>query len=749
MKFSYYTSKNATKKSIDYDVDQYIQIVKNDANDLNKACYQAREILKTKGAKEYNEFKSKAEVPSITGSCIMNSKEGKNHTNIEELNGLMLIDIDAKDQSDPIPTELLRKDPYTFIMHKSFSGDSYVIFVKTSCKDKDKYKFYYRAAATYYLEKYGVVIDGSCSNPNRLRYISADPDLYHEPNAQKWTAKEKEYKEPLRKDYYFTDTDNFTRILQDIQSRGLDLSNDDYDRYLRIGFAIANEFGEAGRDYFHAAVNMGTKYNEAHADKQFKYCLKSRGQGVTIATFYHYAKEAGIEIYSPRLKEIINRVSVAKKNGNPSHLSIAKNIEVITGQAPTPKEEETITRLLQTTHDYTKGANEDVPLIEQLENFVTSTYDLKYNEINNNIEVDGKQITDRIRNDIYIKAKKSLDKVTAQDIDAILMSSAVKPYHPIREYFQNAQAYNGKNSVIDQVADCLETDNPEFTRKYFKKWIVSGVQNWLREPHNSQVSPLTLVLCGAKHGTGKTTFFRNLLPDELSRYLIEAKVNHKDKDELQKLSDSMILFDDEFGGKAFKENKAFKELSDKHQFTHRPAYARMAHTFTRIALLCGTTNEITILQDGTGNRRIIPINIHSIDIPKLKAIDKNQMLSQAYELWKNDFNWTIRTQEEMDELNKNSELNENIQGEVEMLLDLFPTDGVRKEVLNKGDIMLIAQSQYEGVKFTNYHINEFIQRLKIEYKSHRLITGQIKKGVELRHNLNRGQSTEQENEMPF
>ncbi|MBR6593205.1 MAG: PriCT-2 domain-containing protein [Prevotella sp.] len=69
-----------------------------------------------------------------------------------------------------------------------------------------------------------------------------------------------------------------------------------YSKWRDIGFGIAMVFGEAGRELFHMVSQFHAKYNPKECDRQYTYCLNGKGQGVTIASFFHYAKQAGFEI---------------------------------------------------------------------------------------------------------------------------------------------------------------------------------------------------------------------------------------------------------------------------------------------------------------------------------------------------------------------------------------------------------------------------------------------------------------------
>jgi hypothetical protein len=88
------------------------------------------------------------------------------------------------------------------------------------------------------------------------------------------------------------------RVVQEIEANGVDIAPD-YAIWVNVGFALANGLGERGRDFFHRVSRLHPDYDPANADKQFTHCLNGRGSGVTIASFFHYAAQAGIELHHP------------------------------------------------------------------------------------------------------------------------------------------------------------------------------------------------------------------------------------------------------------------------------------------------------------------------------------------------------------------------------------------------------------------------------------------------------------------
>ena len=67
-----------------------------------------------------------------------------------------------------------------------------------------------------------------------------------------------------------------------------------YNEWFSIGCALKSEFGEAGREYFHQVSQFNDKYSFRETDKKYDSIMRSNGTGITIGTFFGYAKDYGI-----------------------------------------------------------------------------------------------------------------------------------------------------------------------------------------------------------------------------------------------------------------------------------------------------------------------------------------------------------------------------------------------------------------------------------------------------------------------
>lgn len=90
-------------------------------------------------------------------------------------------------------------------------------------------------------------------------------------------------------------SENIEEITQKIEIAGIDMTSS-YESWLQLGFAFSSELGEAGRDYFHRISRFHQDYNYDQCNKQYDNCLDSKSSGVTINTFFHLARENGIDI---------------------------------------------------------------------------------------------------------------------------------------------------------------------------------------------------------------------------------------------------------------------------------------------------------------------------------------------------------------------------------------------------------------------------------------------------------------------
>lgn len=106
--------------------------------------------------------------------------------------------------------------------------------------------------------------------------------------------------------------DDIEIVTQRIETAGKDITGN-YATWRDLGFALSDQLGENGRDYFHRVSRFYPGYTEKEADDQYDKCMRAHGSGITIKTFFQTAKDAGIS------------VSIPSRPSLPSHASFRPN----------------------------------------------------------------------------------------------------------------------------------------------------------------------------------------------------------------------------------------------------------------------------------------------------------------------------------------------------------------------------------------------------------------------------------------
>lgn len=86
------------------------------------------------------------------------------------------------------------------------------------------------------------------------------------------------------------------RIVSLIEQNSTDIAPS-YEEWVKLGFALVDGYGENGRGYFLRLSSLHAGCTTEAAESQYDKCLRSGNSGVTISTFFHLAKQAGISIF--------------------------------------------------------------------------------------------------------------------------------------------------------------------------------------------------------------------------------------------------------------------------------------------------------------------------------------------------------------------------------------------------------------------------------------------------------------------
>jgi hypothetical protein len=624
----------------------------------------------------------KIKIPAVTISGTF--QNNVSNANLQQHSGLICIDFDAVEDVAQLKREL-EKDPYTFAALLSVSGNGLAALVRI---EPEQHLAAFEGLKAYYFKNYGQLIDASCKNVSRLRFLSYDPLLFHNPEAKTFKEYPKKAAKPKVVNTVLTGNE-FDELIDRICRCGYDLTEGAYSNYLSIGFALASEFGEQGREHFHAVAAQNAKYDHKKADRQFSYCLRDTGQSkVTIGTFYHLAKQAGVELKSQQAVKLENIAKMAKKQGRGQESVV--EIARISG-LDVEKATETAAAVFEANVSLQLSGQTPVALCQL---YLSNNHQLHYNTITADIEdravlLNGraKTLDDMALNTMYLRFSEVTDnKISFEFFCRVIYSEMTRYYNPFEDFINANQSVIRSQQLIEDLAACIETTTPHVA-KYLTHWGVGMIASVY-----GHTSPLVLVLAGERQNTGKTEFFRRFLPKQLSQYYAESKLDGGKDDDIL-LTKKLVIMDDEFGGKSKLEAKRFKELTSKASFSIRLPYGRTHRDLKRLAVLAGTTNDLGLISDPTGNRRILPINVLGINHPAYNAIDKTALFMAFYDLYQSGFNWHLSS-EDILQLNDNSADFNAINFEAELINQYFrvPQNGDYCDYLTNTELKIYLES---------------------------------------------------------
>lgn len=597
----------------------------------------------------------KKKLPAVT---ISGTFKQRNESSLLNHSGFICIDIDKKIDD----RTLLEKDPYTYTLFDSASKQGIAIVVKIKT---DKHRESFEFLQKYYMEKYNLDVDQLPKNVASLRFVSFDPDMkINFMSKVSGTYKPKKVIKPLPIILTGSQTMDVVNAVLEAQ---VDIAPD-YERYRGLAFSLASEYMEDGLETFLSLCRLSNKFDHDNAVAIYQAACKRQTDErivhkISISYFYSLAKKAGIEIPESDT-EAVAIATIEKKSGKSTsqiaeRLVSEKNISIASADhiasAVTDRAELTLKTL----------STDPEKLIETLILFIQRVFPLRRNLITQKIEhtKSKEPIQDEDMNDIYLESRRAFNSpnVTKDLIQSIIFSKHTPSYNPLLNFIEKNKSITSTGH-IDKLISSIHTTTPH-ANQFIRKWIIAihAAIEW---------NPVRLMLTftGPQYN-GKTEFFRRLLPGELAPYYAESKLDRGKDDELL-MCQKLIVMDDEMGGKSKQDEKRLKELTSKRYFTLRAPYRRDNMDYRRLAILCGTSNPTEIINDPTGNTRILPVKVDSIDYEVLNSVDRTALFMEAYHAYKAGEEWEI-SQEELVILNTLSEDFSSISFERELIYQFF------------------------------------------------------------------------------
>lgn len=666
----------------EYDIENLLDMIK-------MGMYQDQ-VLKVRAEKDKQVRQSlKGNVPNFTVSGKFSRREDGA---LMKHSGLIAIDFDNLPNIHQVAAKL-QADQYTFALFRSIGGNGLCCIVRIM---PDKHVPSFEGLEDYYWKLLEVTIDPTCKNISRTRYVSYDPDLYYNKNAPifKDIRKVKQAEKPQH--YIHTDS-KFDRVVAAIDR---DITGD-YKQWRDIGFAIAATYGAEGWPAFNRISSYGNSYREDLCKKQYDACCRQANGKITISTFYYYAKVGGIDITNHR-DEYVARTAYFGKKAGKNQQDIVKQI----GDAD-EADKQTIKAVFNDEQYEPKAMNTKALNIEDVLIWLRSRFDIRRNQLTRSYEIDNEELEMEKLNFIFLEAKNQFPKLSRELFETLLFSTHTPSYNPIKDYLDSLE-WDGIDRMPD-LAGAINSDTgtPDWRQMMLTKWMLGIVKT----VYTGDPNILCLVLAG-KRNTGKTQFFKRLVPAPLRRYFANSQLD-KGKDDDLLMTQKLIIFDDEYSGKSKQDAKHMKMMLSADSFTLREPYGRKNITLPRLATLCGTCNEIEILNDSTGNRRIVVMEaIGQFNYEQFNQVDKDQVFAQLVRMHQDGVSAELTAQE----IELMDEYTASKFGEANAEFDLIPKYFERQEDTNRLYYNFITTTEIKDWIELNSQQRLSLRRLGMELK---------------------------------
>ena len=677
---SFFLNAFATKESLTITVNGLIDNIKSDVY-----AERIKQIRSITDKDEKDNLKKKLPAVTVSGRFPSIRKDAE----MQEPTYLIAVDIDKIDQHghdlDTLKS-LIACDPYVYALFETVSGNGLCAIVEY--KRGSEHRHVYLSLDEYFNSQYGVSIDSACKNESRIRFLCHDPKIHVNTDARTFVPPKltKQQRTPIKS--FIASDDDFRYVAEQIVSSRIDITGN-YQQWRDISFAIADGMGESGRETFHVISQFHNDYDERKTDLQYTRAIHANGSGITRKTFFHYAKQAGLETTSPQTKKIAQVAGMAKRSMKPAEEAI-KILE--DEDIPSKVSKPIVEKIYSSKEDIDIGIKQD----DFIKMVINRYGEIRYNEILQRYEINGQQMDTRMFNSLYVHVRKNVEgrPPSSELVRSIIESDFTPKYNAVAEFCEKAPKKYDTNKpiIIKDLADCFELDGQDqhIALQYICLWLVGMAELWTKGHPN----PHMLMITGKQQGTGKTTFFRKLLPPEFNNddYYAEIKITGS-KDDALLSANKLIIMVDEMAGLGKTDWDWIKQVITQKHVTARPAYGRYTLTLPRITSWAGTSNQTQLLRDRTGTRRFLPLQIKSINRDKFNAIDKSALFWEAIWLCRNG--WT--TDLSIEEYNKINQNNEQ-----------FAEVSIEEELISRYYAPVESDSEWLVVKKTPSEIFEYI-----------------------------------------
>lgn len=284
--------------------------------------------------------------------------------------------------------------------------------------------------------------------------------------------------------------------------------------------------------------------------------------------------------------------------------------------------------------------------------------------------------------------------------DSMALEFEKHSYHPIKDYLSGLY-WDGTNRVDTLLIEFFGAEDNIYTREAIRKMMVAAVA---RVYNPGCKFDLVLVLVGPQ-GTMKSSFIKKLG----KKWFSDTFLTVQGKEALEQIQGAWLIEIAELSALRKAEVEAIKHFISKQEDVFRPAYARTAETYPRQCVFVGTTNESDFLNDPSGNRRFMPIDVHKERVTKKVYGDLEPIIDQVWAEAVHLYNKgeQLILSPEAERIAKGEQLKhskeDDRKGQIEMYLDrLLPKDWEDRDILQR---RMFLEDDKQGTEYRDMVCN--------------------------------------------
>lgn len=297
----------------------------------------------------------------------------------------------------------------------------------------------------------------------------------------------------------------------------------------------------------------------------------------------------------------------------------------------------------------------DVSVSSGLEEFLKTNYDFRFNVLTEQAEVRRKKdssacyrpVNQRIANTLCLEARDEGINCWDKDVMRLLNSERMDDYHPFFSYMEELPEWDGVDRVTPLAS---RISDEEYWINGFHKWLLGMAAQWsgCMDGCANAVAPL---LVSTRQGMRKSTFCRLLMPESLRNYYTDCYDLNAQSSCEQKLAQFGLINLDEYDKLSPRKLPLLKNLMQITELHYRKAHRVQYSHLPRMASFIGTSNRRDLLNDPTGSRRYLCVEVDKkIDCSPLQH---KQLFAQLEDELDRGFRYWFTSEEEKELMDHN------------------------------------------------------------------------------------------------